>query len=66
MLFLVHWIFLMVLRALPHTPGHDGVRQFLPAFGILALLTGLGARTIVSRLRTWGKSLILSPRLRRL
>jgi hypothetical protein len=58
-LFLVHWIFLMVLRALPHTPGHDGVRQFLPAFGILALLAGLGAATIRCRLGAWGKALIL-------
>ena len=24
-------------------PGHDGVRLFLPAFGVLALLAGLGA-----------------------
>ncbi len=35
-----HWAFLMMLRALPHTPGHDGVRLFLPAFGVLALLGG--------------------------
>ena len=40
-----HWTFLMLLRALPHTPGHDGVRLFLPAFGVLALLGGLGARS---------------------
>ena len=40
-----HWAFLMILRALPHTPGHDGVRLFLPAFGVLALLAGLGARS---------------------
>jgi hypothetical protein len=46
-----HWAFLMVLRALPHTPGHDGVRQFLPAFGMLALLAGLGARALRDR---WG------------
>ena len=39
-----HWAFLMILRAMPHTPGHDGVRLFLPAFGMLALLAGLGAR----------------------
>jgi len=58
-LFLVHWMFLMVLRSLPHTPGHDGVRQFLPAFGILALLVALGAATIAGRLGAWGKSLIL-------
>ena len=37
-----HWAFLLILRALPHTPGHDGVRQFLPAFGVLALVRGLG------------------------
>src|SRR5262249_32788372 len=26
----INLVFLLVLRALPHTPGHDGVRQFLP------------------------------------
>jgi hypothetical protein len=46
---LVHWVFLLVLRALPHTPGHDGVRLFLPAFGCLALLAGPAA----ARLLTW-------------
>lgn len=46
-LVLIHWVFLLTLRALPHTPGHDGVRQFLPAFGCLALLTGLGAGAVV-------------------
>ena len=40
-----HWLFLLILRALPHVPGHDGVRLFLPAFGVLALLGGLGARS---------------------
>jgi len=52
-----HWAFLMTLRALPHTPGHDGVRQFLPAFGLLALLAGLGTATAVERLGRWGKGL---------
>jgi len=47
------------LRALPHTPGHDGFRQFLPAFGILARLAGLGAASIRRRLGGWGKSLIV-------
>ena len=59
MLFLLPWAFLMVLRALPHTPGHDGVRQFLPAFGMLALLAGLGAASIQRRLGACGKWLIL-------
>jgi hypothetical protein len=53
-----HWLFLMILRALPHTPGHDGVRLFLPAFGALALLGGLGARRLVSAFGRWGKAAI--------
>ncbi len=46
---LANWAFLMVLRALPHAPGHDGVRQFLPAFGCLALLAGVGAASVLER-----------------
>lgn len=49
------WFFLLVLRALPHTPGHDGVRQFLPAFGMLAVVAGLGAATLVQRFGRWGR-----------
>ncbi|HEU5118844.1 MAG TPA: hypothetical protein VFT74_19785, partial [Isosphaeraceae bacterium] len=45
--------FLLVLRALPHAPGHDGVRQFLPAFGLLAVTAGLGAGWVASRF--WGR-----------
>ena len=44
LLILGNWALLMVLRSLPHTPGHDGVRLFLPAFGILALLVGMGVK----------------------
>lgn len=43
---------LLVLRALPHTPGHDGVRQIAAAFGPLAMLAGLGAATLNER---WGR-----------
>jgi hypothetical protein len=50
-----HWAFLMVLRALPQAPGHDGVRQFLPAFGVLALLAGIGARNLLDRWSSWTK-----------
>ncbi len=53
-----HWLFLMILRALPHTPGHDGVRLFLPAFGVLALLGGLGARSLLDRSGRWAKAAI--------
>jgi 4-amino-4-deoxy-L-arabinose transferase-like glycosyltransferase len=52
------WAFLMILRALPHTPGHDGVRLFLPAFGLLALLAGLGAKSLVDRWGRWAKAAI--------
>ncbi|MBN2022852.1 MAG: hypothetical protein JW809_08650 [Pirellulales bacterium] len=34
---------LLVARALPGTPPHDGVRQFLPSFAFLAALAGVGA-----------------------
>jgi len=49
---LMHWGFLLALRALPHTPGHDGVRLFLPAFGMLAVVAGVGAAGVVGR---WGR-----------
>jgi 4-amino-4-deoxy-L-arabinose transferase-like glycosyltransferase len=59
MLFFLHWSFLMMLRALPHTPGHDAVRQFLPAFGVLALLVGVGAELLRRRLRGWANAVLL-------
>ena len=43
---LMHWGFLLLLRAMPHTPGHDGVRLFLPAFGMLALVAAWGAAAV--------------------
>jgi len=58
-----HWAFLMILRALPHTPGHDGVRLFLPAFGILALLAGLGARSLLDDWGRWAKAAIAAALL---
>lgn len=63
MLVLGHWAFLMFLRALPHTPGHDGVRLFLPAFGVLAILAGLGAASLVGRWGRWGKALVAAALL---
>ncbi len=53
-----HWAFLLLLRALPHVPGHDGVRQFLPAFGVLALVAGLGAASLIERIGCWGRALV--------
>jgi hypothetical protein len=47
LLIVAHWLLLIGLRALPHTPGHDGVRLFLPAFGALSMLVGLGSRELL-------------------
>ena len=58
-----NWVFLMVLRALPRTPGHDGVRLFLPAFGILATLGGLGAKLLLDRWGQWAKVAIAAALL---
>jgi hypothetical protein len=55
-----NWAFFLVLRALPHTPGHDGVRQFLPAFGCLALVAGLGAASAIERFGRLGKIAIVA------
>jgi hypothetical protein len=60
LLALAHWAFLIFLRALPHTPGHDGVRLFLPAFGVLAILAGLGASSAVGRWGRWGRALVVA------
>jgi hypothetical protein len=55
-LIVFNWAFLLVLRAAPHTPGHDGVRLFLPAFGCLALACGPGAAWVIDRVGRWGKA----------
>ena len=56
----LHWAFLLALRAMPHTPGHDGVRLFLPAFGVLAILAGVGSVVVVGRWGRWGKAVIVA------
>jgi hypothetical protein len=41
-LLVFHWVSLLVVRALPLAPPHDGVRLFLPSFAFLAAIAGLG------------------------
>ena len=53
-LVLLSLAFLLALRALPHTPGHDGVRQFLPAMGCLALVASFGATRSINQFGAWG------------
>ncbi|GIW86181.1 MAG: hypothetical protein KatS3mg108_0505 [Isosphaeraceae bacterium] len=51
---------LLVVRALPHTPGHDGVRQLAAALGPLAVLSGLGVASLRGRLAGWAAGLSLA------
>lgn len=56
---LMHWGFLLLLRAMPHTPGHDGVRLILPAFGMLAIVAGYGVSWLERRSVAWGRGLVV-------
>lgn len=38
----VFWLALILARAVPGTPPHDGIRQFLPSFGVLGIIAGIG------------------------
>ena len=42
----LHWATLMVVRALPGAPPHDGIRLFLPAFGFWCVFAGIGAQRV--------------------
>ncbi len=53
-----NWAALLILRGLPHTPGHDGERQFLAAFGCLAIVAGLGAGRLVGLWGRWGRAVV--------
>lgn len=48
-LLLGHWAVLLVVRALPIAPPHDGVRLFLPSFAFLAALSGVGVAAVLRR-----------------
>ena len=46
-LLLANWLVLLIVRALPFAPPHDGIRLFLPSFALLAALAGVGCGQIV-------------------
>jgi hypothetical protein len=48
-IWLLSWLVLMIVRAMPAAPGHDMERQFLPSFLSFALLAGLGVAWLKSR-----------------
>ncbi len=39
---LLHWLGLIFVMMLPSSPGHDGVRLFLPSFAFLAVISAKG------------------------
>lgn len=43
MLIVLNWATLILVRATPWAPPHDGIRLFLPSFAFLAALAGVGA-----------------------
>jgi len=62
---MLHWATLMVVRALPGAPPHDGIRLFLPAFGFWCVLAGIGAQRVFTlaatlRVTAWRLSLRLA------
>lgn len=50
---LLHWLSIMFIMMLPSSPGHDGVRLFLPSFAFLAVISALGFKDFVSRALPW-------------
>lgn len=49
LLLMLHWGLLMVVRAMPQAPGHDGTRQINISLGFLALLAGYGFHALTFR-----------------
>ena len=47
-LLLANGLVLLIVRALPMAPPHDGVRLFLPSFAFLAALAGVGCGWLLS------------------
>ena len=67
-LILLNWLPLLVVRALPGVPVHDGVRLFLPSFAFLAALAGVGVHDSClwaarSRLTGWRPRVLVSAAL---
>jgi hypothetical protein len=56
---IAHGMTLMIVRALPGAPAHDGIRLFLPAFGFWCVFAGIGAQGLINAVtaatpaRTW-------------
>jgi hypothetical protein len=62
-LVLGNWALLLIVRALPGAPPHDGIRLLLPSFAFLAILAASGATGLRARIRSraagWGAVALL-------
>jgi len=58
---LLHWLVLMVVMMLPSSPGHDGVRLFLPSFAFIAVISAKGFYHFTSE--TLPRLIALLPKL---
>ncbi len=50
-LMILHMLWLLLVRATPWAPPHDGVRLFLPSIGFMGILGGLGAAELIRAAR---------------
>lgn len=48
-----NWLLLMIVRALPNAPGHDGTRQIAISFAFLAVMAGWSVEYLRRRLTQW-------------
>ncbi len=48
-LLVFNWLVLVIVRAVPGTPPHDGIRLFLPSFAFLAAIAGLGCAWLIAK-----------------
>jgi tetratricopeptide (TPR) repeat protein len=46
---LLHWLAVIGVMMLPSSPGHDGVRLFLPSFPFLAIISARGFHDFISQ-----------------
>jgi len=49
----LEWLLLLVVRACPGVPPHDGIRLFLPSFSFAGLLAGRGGEALVASCNRW-------------
>jgi Dolichyl-phosphate-mannose-protein mannosyltransferase len=60
LIWVLSWLVLMIVRALPNAPGHDVERLILPSLASLSVLAGLGVGYIADRFGQ-GRLTIVAP-----